>query len=176
MATARTILPVVLAAALAGCTLATDTPPSVDVLDVHLVGMGLMEQQLTTTLCVTNPNANEIAFRRLTVALDLSGSPLASGASDLPMRLPPLSSRAVPFTVLTTVRNLGPQLLGVLRGGGLDYRIHGTVSLQGAFSLTLPFSRSGRLDLQAGGVDLASVTTDPGPSRCLAPVAAPPRL
>ena len=168
------ILPMALAATLSGCALASDTPPSVDVLDVRFVGIGLTEQQLATTLCVTNPNTNEIAFRRMTVALDVSGTLLAAGASDLPVRLPPSSSTAVPFTVVTTVQNLGPQLLGILRSGSLDYRVHGTVSLQGTFGLALPFSRSGRLDPLAGGLDLASAAGDPTPSRC-SPVT-PPRL
>lgn len=169
MRAARMILPMVLVATLSGCALATGTPPSVDVLDVRLVGIGLTEQQLATTLCVTNPNPNEIAFRRVTVALDVADAPLATGASDLPVRLPPSSSTAVPFTVVTTVQNLGPQLLGILRSGSLDYRVHGRVSLQGAFGLTLPFSRSGRLDPLAGSLDLASAAIDPTPSRCTVP-------
>ncbi len=161
---------------LSGCALATATPPTVEVLDVHLVGIGLTDAQLATTLCVTNPNANELAFRRVTVALDVSGAPLAVGASDLPVRLPPLSSTPVPFTVVATVQNLGPQLLGIVRGGSLDYRVHGTVSLQGVLGLTLPFSRSGHLDPLAGGLNLASAASDPTPSRCLAasPSALPP--
>ncbi len=152
--------------AVSGCALATDTPPSVDVLDVHLVGIGLTEQELATTLCVTNPNANEMAFRRVTVALDLAGSPLAAGVSDQPVVLPPMSSTRVPFTVVTTVKNIGPQLLAILQSGSLDYRVHGSVSLQGAFGLTLPFSRSGHFDPLSGGLNLASAASETTPSRC----------
>ena len=39
----------------------------------------------------------------------------------------PYSSTLVPFAVAVTERNLGLQLLGVLRMGGVDYRLHGTV-------------------------------------------------
>ena len=154
------------AVALSGCALASATPPSVDVMDVHLTGVGLIEQQLAVTLCVTNPNATELAFRRVTADFDVSGSPLATGASDLAVRLPPLASTAVPFTVVTTVRNLGPRLLGVFRTGSVDYRIHGTVTLQGSFALTLPYSRSGRLNSLTTGLDLAASAADPTPSRC----------
>ena len=94
--------------AVAGCSLANSTPPEVDVLDVRLTGIGLTEQRLSTTLCVTNPNANEIAFRGIAVALDVSGALLAAGNSDTAVRLPALSSTAVPFTVVTTIRNVGP--------------------------------------------------------------------
>ncbi len=171
----RAVLPAAVAILLSGCALITDTPPDVEVLDVRLVGIGLTEQQLAATLCVTNPNANEIAFRRVSVALEVAGSPLATGASVLPVRLPPMSSTAVPFTVMTTVQDIGPQLLAVLRTGDLAYRVHGTVSLQGAFGLALPFSRSGRLDLLADGLDLASAATDTTPSRCSASAGMPPR-
>ncbi len=172
-----TLLAVALAGTLGGCALATGTPPSVDVMDVRLVGVGLTEQQLATTLCVTNPNDSALAFRRVAVTLDVSGAPLATGSSDLPLQLPPHSSTAVPFTVVTTVQNLGPQLLGILRSGSLDYRIHGTVSLQGAFGLTLPFSRAGQLDPLAGGLNLASVAASgEAPSRCASPAPPPPHI
>ena len=133
---------------------------------VQLVGIGLTEQQLAVTLCVTNPNANEMAFQRVTAALDVSGAPLADGSSDAAVRLTPSASTVVPFTVVTTVRNVGPQLLGIIRGGSLDYRVHGAVFLQGAFGLALPYSRSGRLDPLADGLSLASAASDPTPSRC----------
>lgn len=164
------ILPMVLAAAVSGCALAGDAPPGVDVLDVRLVGIGLLEQQLAVTLCVTNPNANEIAFRRVTADLDVSGAPLAAGSSDLAVRLPPQAATVVPFTVVTTVQNLPPQLLGILRAGSVDYRVHGTVTFQGALGITLPYSRSGRLDPLASGLQMAASAFDPAsPSRCVTP-------
>ncbi len=161
--------------ALGGCAVASGKPPSVDVLSVRLVGVGLTEQQLSTVLCVSNPDEHELAFRRVTVTLDVSGAPLAEGVSDAAVKLPPLSSTAVPFTVVTTVRSLGPQLLGILQSGRIDYRVHGTVSLQGWLGLTLPFSRSGHLDLLTGGLDLASAASDPAPRSCAEPAAALPR-
>ena len=171
MFAARIIRLLAITGLVSGCALAGGAPPTVDVLDVHLVGIGLTEQQLATTLCVTNPNTTELAFRRVTVALDVAGAPLAAGASDLPVRLPPMSSTPVPFTVVTTVQNLGPQLLGILHGGSLDYRVHGTVTLQGGLGLTLPFSRSGHLDPLAG-LNLASEAADPAPNKCAATVRA----
>ena len=165
---ARLLAASTLAIVVTGCALASDTPPSVDVLAVRLVGIGLTEQQLAVTLCVTNPNANQIAFRRVTADLDVSGAPLAAGASDLAIQLPPMSSTAVPFTVVTTVQNFGPQLFGVLRTGSLDYRVHGMVTFHGALGLTLPYSRSGQLDPLAQGLELASTASDPLASRCTA--------
>ena len=160
------VLPLV--AGIAGCALVTATPPSVDVMGVRLMGIGLTEQQFAVTLCVTNPNTNELAFHRVTADLDVSGAPLATGASELSVRLPPLTSTRVPFTVVTTVQDLGPQLLGVIRTRTVKYRVHGTVFLQGAFGITLPYSRSGHLNPVASGLDLANAVSDPAPSSCAA--------
>ena len=158
----------ILAAALlgTGCTLLTANPPQVEVQQVELRGGGLLDQALAVSLCVTNPNDAELAFRRVVVAVDVSGAPLANSASDYDVRLPPRSSVLVPFTVVTTARNLGPQVLGVLRTGGVDYRMRGTVQLTGALAITLPFSRSGRLDLLTVGDDLLADTAAPKTTRC----------
>jgi len=143
-----------LALAAGGCAVLTATPPSVEVQRVELRGVGLLDQSLGVTLCVTNPNDSELDFRRVVVGIDLAGAPLAEGASETPVRLPPHSSTPVPFAVVTTVQNLGPQLLGVLRTGSIAYRLHGSITLTGALAITLPFSRSGRLDLIATGESL----------------------
>ncbi len=136
-----------------GCALATATPPQVEVADVQLRGIGLLNQTLGVTLCVTNPNASELAFRRLQVTLDTAGSPLAEGTSEAPVRLPPQSSTLVPFTVVSTVRHLGPQLINVLSTGAVEYRVYGSITLD-TLGVTLPFSRSGRFGLLAVGQKL----------------------
>jgi LEA14-like dessication related protein len=151
-----------------GCTLVTATPPQAEVASIQLRGAGLLDQSLAVTLCVTNPNASELSFRRIAVGLDAEGSPLAEGVSDTPVRLPPGSSVLVPFTVVSTVRNLGPQLLGVVRTGVLDYRLHGTVTLD-TLGITVPFSRSGRLDLLIAGTGLLADAAAPETLRCVPP-------
>ena len=150
----RWIIPIMLAAFTAGCALVTATPPEVEVAAVELRGLGVLDQALGVTLCVSNPNDAELSFRRVMVALEVAGAPLAESASEVPVRLPPRSSVLVPFTVATTVRNLGPQLLDVVRTGGVDYRVRGRVQLDGALPITVPFSRGGRLDLLAAGARL----------------------
>ncbi len=162
------VLAVSALALLAGCALVTATPPEVEVAAVELRGLGLLDQALGVTLCVTNPNRTELAFQRVTVAVDTAGAPLAEGASDVPVRLPPLSSTLVPFTVVTTVRNLGSQLLGVVRTGGVDYRLRGTITLAGSLGLTIPFSRGGRLWLLTAGQELLADAIAPTTLRCSA--------
>ncbi len=133
---------------------------------VELRGVGLLDQTLGATLCVTNPNSSELAFRRIQVTVGAAGSPLAEGASEVPVRLPPRSSTLVPFTVVSTMRNLGPQLLDVLGTGSVEYRLHGSVTLD-TLGITVPFSRSGRLGLLAAGRELLADATAPARLRCL---------
>lgn len=140
-------------------------PPQVEVAAVELRGVGLLDQTLGVTLCVTNPNNSELAFRRIQVAVDAAGSPLAEGASDTPVRLPPRASILVPFTVVSTVRNVVPQLLGVLSSGAVEYQLHGFITLE-TLGITVPFSRSGRFRLLAAGRELLADAAAPAGLHC----------
>lgn len=153
----------------AGCALAAATPPEVEVAAVELRGLGLLDQSLGVTLCVSNPGDAELAFRRVDVRVEVAGAPLAEASSEAPVRLPPRASVPVPFGVATTLRHLGPQLLGVARAGGVEYRLRGTVRLDGPLALALPFERRGRLDLAAAGRGLLADAAAPASSRCGAP-------
>lgn len=165
----RSALVTLLATLCSGCALVTATPPQVEVAAVELRGAGLLDQTLGVTLCVTNPNRSEPTFRRIVVGVDVQGSSFAEGVSDSVVRLPPSQSVLVPFTVVSTVRNLGPQLLGVIRTGAVDYHLHGTVTLD-TLGITVPFSRSGQLGLAAAGQLLLADTGSPSTSRCVPPV------
>lgn len=152
-----------------GCALISTVPPTISVLDVQLTGVSLFDQQLATTLCVTNPNPTALSFRRITVEADTSGLPLVGGMSDNAVFLPPNASTVVPFTVTSTVRNLGGQLLGTVRSGSLEYRVHGSIVFDGPFGLTIPFSRSGRVDPLAGGFGLFDTATGSTITLCTPP-------
>jgi len=149
-----------------GCALVTATPPQVEVAGVELRGLSLVDQTLGVTLCVTNPNTSELSLRRIQVAVDTAGSPLAEGVNEAPIRLPPQSSVLVPFTVVSTIRNLGPQLLGVVRTGAVQYRLHGSVTLD-TLGIILPFSRSGQLGLSTAGQELLTDAATSTPARCV---------
>lgn len=163
----------VLACALGGC--AAVQPPRVDVLRARVSSAGLLDQQLQVRLCVSNPNARELAFSRVTFDVDVGGERLASGVNDSPVTLPPLRSVSLPFSVATTTRNLGAQLGSVLGSGTLPYTVHGRIVLRDFSLIGIPYSVSGRLtpaDLVGG---LASVADDSGgPGPCDAAVPATP--
>lgn len=132
----------------------------------RVAGCEPADQSLAVALCITNPNGTALDFRRVRVMVDVSGALLAASESEVPpVRLPPRSSTLVPFAVATTVRNLGPQLLGIARNGAVEHRMHGTVQPDGAVLIALPFSGSGRLDATAARGLLADVGTSAG-TRC----------
>ena len=144
------------ASLVAGCALASAAPPRIEVATVELREVGLLEQSLRVGLCVFNPNDQELAFRGISVGIDLAGAPLATVGSESSVLLPPHQSVLVHFGVATTVRNLGSQLLTTLMTGAIEYRLHGSVQLAGSLGLTVPFSRRGHLDLMDAGQDLLS--------------------
>ena len=151
-----------------GCALITAAPPEVEVATVELRTIGLLEQTLRVILCVSNPNQVELSFRGITATLDVADALLAQGTSEAAVRLPPAASVTVPLTVTTTTRNLGAQLLTVVRGGGgIDYRLSGTVSLAGSLPISVPFSRRGRLNPLEVGREVI-VQAIPSATRCTA--------
>jgi hypothetical protein len=89
-----------LALAAADCAVLTATRPSAGVQQVELCGLSLFDQSLVAALCVTNPNV-ALDFHRVAVAVDVTGMPLANGASKTAVRLP-RSSTLVPFVAAAT--------------------------------------------------------------------------
>ena len=152
--------------AASGCALATATSPRIDVASVQLRDAGLLEQNLAVDLCAFNPNDQVLAFRRITVGIDVAGTPLADGISETAVQLPPHQAVLVPFSVTTTVRNIAPQLAATLLGGAVPYRLHGTVQLMNFPGLTIPFSRSGRLNLLTVGQALLADPVAPAGTGC----------
>ncbi len=154
-----------LTAVLPGCAVLTAAPPGVEVAGVELRSAGLLNEILGVTLCVTNPNDAELSFRRVNVAVDVAGAPLAEAVNEAPVRLPPRVSVLAPVTVVLTHRNLEAQILSIVRSGVLSFRVRGSVQLDGPLGLTLPFSRSGRLDAASGAGLLADAGAKAG-TRC----------
>lgn len=145
---------------LQGCSSAM-APPSVGVMDVKLLDGGLFEQHLRMLLCISNPNARDIALSRVTFNFAVGGRELAEGMSETPVDLVPHGSAAVPFAVDTTTRNLGAQLGAIFATGALDYTVSGHVILRDFSIIGIPYSVHGRLEpiSVAGGLLQASSGT-----------------
>ena len=161
-------LGVSLVTAVAGCSLLTQTPPQVDVSAVAITAFAFLEQSLTVTLCVTNPNASQMVFQRVTFRLDVAGAPLADGATESGVAVPALASVLVPIAVETTTRNLADQLMSTVKAGSVTYRLDGVVHIVG-LPFGIPFDRQGRLSVLHAGSLLADAAIDPSTTRCRTP-------
>ena len=150
----------------AGCASLTATPPQVEVRSVTLRGVGLLDQALEVELCVTNPNDALLDFRGVTAGVDVGGMAFAEAASEAAVMLPPHSSTLVPFEVVTTLRNLGPRLLGIFKSGSVDYRIHGAVELTGALHMSITYSHGGRLSLLSAAQEALGDSATPRYTHC----------
>ena len=148
------------------CGCATVRPPRVDVVQARISSAGLLDQQLQVQLCISNPNARELAFSRVSFEVDVAGDRLASGANESPVTLPPLQSVSLPFSVATTTRNLGEQLGSILGSGTVPYTVSGRIVLRDFGLFAIPYSVSGRLTpagIAGGLVGLAGDAGTPGP-------------
>lgn len=148
-------------------------PPTVSVLQGQLVSAGLLNQQLQVVLCITNPNRREIALNQVTFAFVLAGDTLATGVSDAPLDLSPGGSRAIPFTVNTSTRDLGVPLASIFQQGALAYVVSGQVVLRDFALIGIPYSVHGRITAASVAGQLFSLaTTAPATSPCSSNLAA----
>lgn len=148
----RAIAAFALAAALAGCN-AMPPPnlrsPNVVFSDFGLSDIGFERVKFVLTVEADNPNDVDIPLTNVRFDLALLGQPFAEGAVDRDrITLPRRSTKQIPieFTVPTS------RLLDVARVAKtgdfarLTYRLSGRANW-GESSLTIPFERSGDLDI-----------------------------
>lgn len=158
---------ILLLGTLAGCSTCV-LPPTIAVLQGQLVSAALLDQQLQVVLCVTNPNASEIALERVTFGFSLAGDTLATGASEAPLDLPPGGSVPIPLVVNTSMRNLGAPLASIFQQGALDYVVSGRVVLRDFALIGIPYTVRGRITASTVAGQLFSLATAaPTTSPCL---------
>ena len=122
-----------------------------DPLDVRLAdlamaeGGGLLEQRLTLTLALSNPNPSDVSISGLRVALEVNGEPLARGQSGESVTIPRLGEARATVIAAISVLDLVPGLIAMTQREGLAYRLSGTAFLGGFGGGSLPFAREGRL-------------------------------
>ena len=138
----RLLVAVILAAQLLGCAVPLQRP-EVSLASVELVGLGMVEQRLLLKLRVANPNDVDLTIKALEFSLEVNGEPLASGASERPLRVARQTDAQLDVGAVTRLGDLLKSLRAARRAAQLSYRVHGRVDLDGYGSL--PFDRSGEL-------------------------------
>ncbi|MCX7227446.1 MAG: LEA type 2 family protein [Burkholderiales bacterium] len=125
-------------------------PVNVNVVGLEpLAGQG-MEGRFLVKLRVQNPNEQAIDYDGVSIELDVRGSQLASGVSDVRGSVPRFGESVIEVPVSVPVSAIVRQALGFATGdrSRVDYRLRGR--LAGTAFGGVSFSSSGELTLPAG--------------------------
>lgn len=135
---------------LGGCAGLTRAPLSVSVAGLDpLVGQGL-ELRINLKLRVQNPNDAPIDYDGIAVALDLNGTPFASGVSDRAGTVPRFGEAVLDVPVSVSAFAAARQawnLPGAAANGELPYALRGR--LAGGVLGTVHFNDAGTLRMPA---------------------------
>jgi LEA14-like dessication related protein len=137
------------AALLGGC--ATLLPrleaPRLTLLAVTINAVGPLQQQLRLTMHAENPNARAIAVRGIDITLEISGGRVAQGATAEAFNLPAQGATDFDLDVTADLNEALRLMTAALGHHSVDYRLYGTVHLQGGILSTLPFDQHGSVRL-----------------------------
>jgi LEA14-like dessication related protein len=138
---------VLLLALLAGCAGVSGMAglaqkPEVSLAGIDLIEFGLQQQRFALRLTVRNPNAIELPISALNLAVELGGTPFASGASEQAVSVPPRGEAQLEVKVSSDLGRILNQLRVLKRNtrGRIDYTIRGTVAVGGAGRGSFPLS------------------------------------
>lgn len=123
--------------------------PEVVLESIALESLSLSRQRFRVSLLVTNPNDFRLPIASIAYAVRLEDVPLTSGVFDDGMSLPARATETVSLSVDTDLLTTGRGLLDWLRNPGEDiaYSIRGEVLPDFPRARSMPYSHSGRVDL-----------------------------
>jgi len=137
-------------AACAGLPPAGLVAPRLSVRSMSVTHVRADEIRLRVDVDAHNPNPREIPLADLKLELELLGRPAATARAVEPVvTLPASATRTVTLDVSVPARSAGELLLRAARSGelrALPYRLSGSAAW-GADGVSLPFQRSGTIDL-----------------------------
>ncbi|MFK8029746.1 MAG: LEA type 2 family protein [Gammaproteobacteria bacterium] len=125
-------------------------PPRVTLADVKLVSAGLLEQRYRLSLRVQNPNSVSIPINGLDYVVNIGGNDFVSGVTASSFVLPANGEDLVQIDVSTNLLDSARHVYALLKSGddNVDYSLSGNVKVDLPFVKSLPFSRSGQVDLR----------------------------
>jgi len=124
-------------------------PPTVRLVGLELLQLGLLEQRFELALRVTNPNDFDVPVQALEYGVFVDGREFASGLSSEPFELPALGEEVVRVEVGTRLLENLQQLSRWQRDppDALDYRLEGRARLS-RLPVWLPFEEQGSVRLR----------------------------
>jgi len=146
----RSILPVLVTLALAGCAaLPTNLKtPEVSFVGLRAVETSVFEQRLEVRMKVHNPNDIELPVNGLDVEIELAEEPFAHGISAREFVVPARGDAE--FDMLVTA-NAATALLKIMgaehKTDSINYKVKGKLSTKIGLLRTIPFDESGTLPI-----------------------------
>jgi LEA14-like dessication related protein len=127
--------------------------PKVSLTNVALVQAGLLEQRYRLTLRVQNPNPVSVPVNGLDYAVKLAGIEFAQGVTPNAFTLPANGEDTVDIEVSMNLLESAQQLYKVFKAGpeNLDYQLSGNISVDLPFVKSVPFSKSGQVNIKGFG-------------------------
>jgi LEA14-like dessication related protein len=126
-------------------------PPDVALADVRFVRAGLLQQDVDLLLSVGNPNTRPMPLSGMRVALEVNGRPLARGYTGQAVTLPRLTTTTVPVRAQVDSLDLVQQILTLGNRQTVDYVLSGEAIVDHLFSGSVPFRKTGSLNVLSGG-------------------------
>jgi LEA14-like dessication related protein len=126
-------------------------PPTIEIVGVQLVSLGLTSGTVALTLDLTNEGSRKMKILKVLYDLEVRGSDpggawerLAVGTHSEEIEVPGEGTRRVTLPVPFEYRALGAALGSFLARGEIPYRLNGKVSLKGlGLALDVPFRSEG---------------------------------
>lgn len=121
-------------------------PPTVKLLSVKPVKLGLKSQELAFELEVTNPNAYPLPLQALSFIAALEDEEVARGFTGDRVTLPANGNAVIEISVNTSISKVFGQLLSLANSAreSVDYDVSGFVKLAN-WPLRIPFGVDGNL-------------------------------
>ena len=145
-------------AILSSCaTLQKGDPPNVRVVGLEPLPSEGLEVRFALKLRVQNPNPNALSYDGMSVELDLDGSGVASGVSDVTGEIPRFSDEVLTVPVSISAFSALRQMIGRVRGAQgegsaltkpISYSLTGKLG-SGSGSFATNFGDQGEIDLFA---------------------------
>ena len=142
---------VLLLCAVSACSSLRPKAPEVSLESIRFVEVGLVDQKFTLLLRVQNPNSQDYVVTGLSYEAEVGGKSFVKGVSNQRVVLAAFAESLIEVPANARLAHLFNGLLGGLDalivgktdGRELEYRIHGTVQIEGLGAL--PFDRKGKV-------------------------------
>lgn len=133
---------------MAGCAgLRNLETPEVVVTSIRSLDATMLEQRFEVGLRIYNPNNRDLQIDGVDFELDVNGQRLVRGTGATDLVLPSLGEAETTVRASTSVLDIARQLMAAGQSETVSYSLSGRIHLGSPWGGSLPFRRSGELNL-----------------------------